>query len=176
MRWWRTCQSATTGELRYFIESRSTLRQIRFRYMDQTLSASRWQQEGYVGTFSDAISRRTMPLPWSASWRSSDNALGAQSSSSPGIPMLIWMSQTDKNAMRPSQSKSRWRVCSIWQSTTMRDYKTWIMFRCIHEVRDWMGYIPGTDRHIFQNFDVQDSRHNWDHYLFMGCLLVITLR
>ena len=44
------------------------------------------------------------------------------------------------------------------------------MFRAGMEVKSRTDYILGTDRHLFWNFSVRDSRHNSDHYLVLGCL------
>ena len=44
------------------------------------------------------------------------------------------------------------------------------MIREGREVRSRTDYILGTDRRLFGNVSIQDSRHNTDHYMVMGCL------
>ena len=44
------------------------------------------------------------------------------------------------------------------------------MLRKGREVQSWTDYILGTDRCLFKNVSVWDSRHNSDHYMVLGCL------
>ena len=39
-----------------------------------------------------------------------------------------------------------------------------------------MDYILGSDRRIFQNVAVRDSRHNSDNFIVVGCLHGSSLR
>ena len=41
-----------------------------------------------------------------------------------------------------------------------RDRRTWSMIREEREVRSWMDYILGTDRHLFGNVSFRDPMHN----------------
>ena len=53
-----------------------------------------------------------------------------------------------------------------------RDQRTWSMRRQGRVMRSRTDYILGSDHRIFQNVDVQDSRHNSDHYMAVGSLHV----
>ena len=44
------------------------------------------------------------------------------------------------------------------------------------EVRPRTDYILGTDRRLFGNVSVRDTRHNSDHYMVLGCLHSAHLR
>ena len=46
----------------------------------------------------------------------------------------------------------------------------------VREVRYWTDYILGTDHRLFWNMSSRESRQNSDHYLFLRCLCVATLR
>ena len=50
------------------------------------------------------------------------------------------------------------------------------MVRQEREVRSRTDYILGSNRRIFQNVYVRDTRHNYDHYIVMGCLCSASLR
>ena len=39
-------------------------------------------------------------------------------------------------------------------------------------MQSWIDYILGTDRRLFQNVSVRDSRHNTYHYLVLCCLCI----
>ena len=52
----------------------------------------------------------------------------------------------------------------------------WIMFGMMREVRSWTDYILDTDRCLFRNMSVLDSRNNLDHYLIFGYLRSTTVR
>ena len=52
----------------------------------------------------------------------------------------------------------------------------WIMFGMMREVRSWTDYILDTDRCLFRNMSVLDSRNNLDHYLIFGYLRITTVR
>ena len=45
------------------------------------------------------------------------------------------------------------------------------MYQGGREVRSQTDYIMGTYSCLFQNVAVQDTQHNTDHYLVLGCLL-----
>ena len=51
-----------------------------------------------------------------------------------------------------------------------RDRRTWDMWQKGQVVRSRTGYILGTDRRLFKNVAVRDSRHNTNHYMVLGCL------
>ena len=44
------------------------------------------------------------------------------------------------------------------------------MLRWGQEVCSWTNYILGTDRHLLQNVEVRDTRHNTYHNLVLGFL------
>ena len=50
------------------------------------------------------------------------------------------------------------------------------MLYCVHEVRSWTEYIIGTGRRLLKIYAFQDTRHNSDHYLVLGCLRNVTLK
>ena len=52
----------------------------------------------------------------------------------------------------------------------------WIMLGIGREVRSRTDYILETERCLFKNMSVLDSRHNLDHYLIIGCLRSTTVR
>ena len=51
-----------------------------------------------------------------------------------------------------------------------RERRTWSMVREGKVVRSRTDYILGTDQSLFWNVSVQDTRHNTDHYMVLGCL------
>ena len=51
-----------------------------------------------------------------------------------------------------------------------QDRRTWCMHCCRWDVRYQTYYLLGTDRCLFQNVFVQDPRHNYDYYMFLGCI------
>ena len=52
-----------------------------------------------------------------------------------------------------------------------RERRTWSMVQEGKVVRSRTDYLLGTDRSIFRNLSVRDTRHNTDHFMVMGCLL-----
>ena len=44
------------------------------------------------------------------------------------------------------------------------------------EVRSWMDYVLGTNRHLFRNMSVWETMHYSDHYTILGCLHSDALR
>ena len=50
--------------------------------------------------------------------------------------------------------------------------RTWSMLWEGREVWSRTDYILRTDRHLFWNVSVRDPRHNSDHYMVLGCLLI----
>ena len=54
--------------------------------------------------------------------------------------------------------------------------RTWSMLHSGQEVRSWMDYILGMERHMFQNVSIWDPRNNTNHYMVLGCLRGMTLR
>ena len=54
--------------------------------------------------------------------------------------------------------------------------RTWVMLQQERVVRSHTDYILGFSFRIFHNVDVQDPRHNSDHFVFMGCLRGSSLR
>ena len=51
-----------------------------------------------------------------------------------------------------------------------RDRRTWGLIRKGREVRSRTDYILGADRRLFRNVAVQESWHNSDHYMVLGCI------
>ena len=62
----------------------------------------------------------------------------------------------------------RWAWC--------QDRRTWSMRRQGRVVRSQTDYILGSDRQIFHNVAVQEPRHNFDHFMFVGSLRVLIPR
>ena len=58
----------------------------------------------------------------------------------------------------------------------INDRRTWAVVRQGGVVRSRMEYILGSNLRIFQNVDVWDLRHNYDHLIVMGCLRVYSSR
>ena len=54
----------------------------------------------------------------------------------------------------------------------LKDRYTWRIKRDGREVRSWTDYILGTDRRLFQDVAVRNTRHHLDHYMVLGCLRV----
>ena len=52
----------------------------------------------------------------------------------------------------------------------------WSMFEMVREARYRTDYILDTDRCLFRNMSVLDSRNNLDHYLILGYLRGTTMR
>ena len=59
----------------------------------------------------------------------------------------------------------------------LQQQKTWLKDRCTlrmqwdgREVRSRREYILGTDRILFQDAAIQDTRHHSEHYMVLGCL------
>ena len=59
--------------------------------------------------------------------------------------------------------------CTSW----FRDGRKWSMISRGQELRSRTNYIMGNCFHLLQNVAVQDTRHNIDHYLVLGCLHVV---
>ena len=57
-----------------------------------------------------------------------------------------------------------------WYKLWLRDGWTWNMICGGREVRSWNDKILGIDRRLIQNVSVQDSQHNINHYLVLGCV------
>ena len=57
-----------------------------------------------------------------------------------------------------------------------RDDRAGIIIHRCQEMRSRTHYIHGTDCRLFQNVDVQEPRHNIDHYLVLECLRGMTQR
>ena len=54
------------------------------------------------------------------------------------------------------------------QKPLKRDDWMWSILHCGKKVWSQTNYILITDQHMFQNVDVQNPRHNTDHYLVIG--------
>ena len=54
--------------------------------------------------------------------------------------------------------------------------RLWAVAKQGRETRFRTDYSMGFDRRIFQNISVQDSRHNYGHYMVMVCLFFASPR
>ena len=54
--------------------------------------------------------------------------------------------------------------------------QTWSMNKLVQELHPQTEDLLLMNLHLFQNVSIQDSRHNFDNYMILGCLRSATLR
>ena len=99
--------------------------------------------------------------------------------------VLLVSSNFNPELGKPEGNRRKEEIVSAMEASSLKDTTTHFLqnckawsqggkMRCMHrqgqDVRYRMEYILGTYLHMFQNIYVQDTQHNFDHYMVLGYL------